>query len=162
MTSTRSPILIESLSAVVQRVRGWRDLRYSDDHRRQKPWVIPWTSCHRFKKLTGCSGCWGSGGRVRQPPTQKWAGVKTAKLSGDVSDWLFKHASIWHRWHMVVSSSKLSLADPVMRRRWCLVDFTAASHSPPICGALGGLKCRSVPSVARDSITVLLFWQCSV
>ena len=51
-------------------------------------------------------------------------------------------ASILHK--TVESSTKIRTFSPITLTKWYLADLTAASESPPKCGALGGLMCQLV------------------
>ena len=124
----------------------WRCWRYSADHRFQKWWIIDWQSVHRLQS-DGSSVVTVSGYACRGRPTRKCPGVRTS-----IPSWLWlvvahrglelRQASICVR--MVENSSKSSLWSPITRRRWCLVDFTAASQKPPKCGALSGIQCQFI------------------
>ena len=45
---------------------------------------------------------------------------------------------------MVINSSKVSLVSPTTRSKWNFIDLTAASHSPPKCGAHSGINLHSM------------------
>ena len=73
---------------------------------------------------------------------RKWPGVKAAISEGLLlnadSGLEFRQASIVDA--SVENSSKVRVATPRTRFRWCLKHFTSTSHRPPKCGALGGVR----------------------
>ena len=116
--------------------------RYSVDHRFQKLRVMAWHKCQRLNKVTDCDvlGCSGRASNGR--PTKKCPGVKASMPSvpsgNGVSGLELRHASIWVT--MVVNSSNVNLLSPITRQRCLLKDLTAASQSPPKCGAHSGVN----------------------
>ena len=85
-------------------------------------------------------------------PIKKWPGVKASMPS---VEWLFtgpsglefRHASIWQV--TVISSVRVKRRGPAIRFKWYLVDFTAASHSPPKWGACSGMVIQSILWVSK-------------
>ncbi|KAG5875681.1 hypothetical protein JTB14_019457 [Gonioctena quinquepunctata] len=52
----------------------------------------------------------------------------------------------WLIMWIVLSSPYVNVVSPIIRLRWCLIDFTPASQIPPKCEAAGGMKCHLVPA----------------
>ncbi|CAI6356868.1 unnamed protein product [Macrosiphum euphorbiae] len=71
-------------------------------------------------------------------------GSSFGSLDCEVIGLELRQASIWER--RVATSSKVKHSVPITLCKWYFTDFTQASHSPPICGAFGGMKCHSMLS----------------
>lgn len=82
----------------------------------------------------------GSGRLINDLPIKQCAGISTKiSLGSDEREEIgleFKIPSIVK----VLSSSNVKRSSPTTRLKWCLNSFTVDSHSPPKCGAMGGIK----------------------
>ena len=91
----------------------------------------------------------GSGKDVNGRPTRNCPGVKASIPSSGAgrgtSGLELRHACIWAR--VVVSSSNVRCTSPTICLKWCLKLLTAASHSPPKCGACSGTKRQHIPFI---------------
>ena len=81
---------------------------------------------------------------VKASPIKKCLGVNASRQSGSfdkgVSGREFRIASISI---MIVSNSScVRFSVDTIRTKRRFADFTAASHKPPKCGALGGMKLK--------------------
>ena len=127
---------------------------YSVDHFFQKS-VIRWSILFfcRVNEIVSFPVVFGSGNAVIGRPIKNCPGVSAKASLGsfetDVIGLEFKIASICV--NSVVKSSKNNFVLPMLRYMWRFKDLTAASHSPPKFGVLGGIvsqvKLFSLPNV---------------
>ena len=96
---------------------------------------------------------------VNVSPIRKWPGVRTGRSFElddiGVSGRELRMASISVT--RVLRCSKVKSSVPMTRTRWRLNDFAAASHKPPKCGELGGLKRHCICRSARKFCTPFLW-----
>lgn len=123
---------------------------YSLCQRPQKCWTNCWMCCHLVNRLAGTDDKSGWGIAFSGSPIRKCPGVR-AERSSMLSDIAqmgreLRHASICAS--SVVMPSNVSGESVRTRRRWCFVDLTADSQSPPNVGEPGGIKRHSVPRSA--------------
>ena len=129
---TMSPIFA-FLDEVCHLVNLLRLAKYSVDHLCQKCLVSVW---HRFQRRWS-EICWndagGSGKDSNGRPIRKWPGVSASIPSpsqgSGVSGLELRQASTCVS--MVLSSSNVSLASPVIRLKCVFMLFTVDSHKPP-------------------------------
>lgn len=132
----------------------WHWCKYSRDQRCQKFYRNLCTYCHRNSRFTGIDSVDGFGYVVRGGPIIKCLEVRNCKSQGSdeigVIEREFRIASICMR--RVSNSSYLKLESFLIQIKWVLTALTAASHKPPWCGALGGIRCQQIPWLASLSL----------
>ena len=121
--------------------------KYSADHFFQKSLI----RCSilffcRVREIVSFPVVFGSGNSVIGRPIKKCPGVSAKASLGsfetEVIGREFKIASICA--NSVVKSSKNSFVFPMLRYMWRFKDLTAASHSPPKFGVLGGITSQVI------------------
>ena len=155
-TTVPSRISCLPLSHLLRRVSS---LRYSRYHLLQKYCLIWWMRCQLDNRPDGTVLKSRSRKLVSVSPIRKWPGVRTGGSFGSddmgVSGRELRMASISNT--RVWRCSKVNSSVPTTRMRWCLKDFTAASHKPPKCGEFGGLKLHCIYRSARKFCTLSLW-----
>jgi len=132
--------------SLIHLFRLWSSFKYSRYHRAQKSWRIFEMCCHVDKRFTGTEVRSPSGRAVMGLPIKKCAGDSTNASFGSEDiveiglEFKIPSTSVVN----VLSSSNVNSESPITRLRWCLKIFTVASHSPPKCGAIGGIKCHVI------------------
>ena len=146
----------------------WRCCKFDRYSLYQRDQKLSWICCTNFHRVWSVKRAFGGalllsvGRECKGAPIRKCPGDSTSISLGSwdigVKGRELRHAST--RASTVLSSSKVNACKPIDRLRRILQLLTAASQSPPKCGALGGIVTHSTPRVAayalsEDSLLVL-------